>query len=388
MSEKRKTKQMEALDSLLRSEVLGGSNKSLYLHKETMGCISSGCIVCSYKLLVRLPRSIRQQCAPNIRPELCKRIVANQKSKQNLHSHSGCLYPPSGNILVLGDGDLSFSLALCRRIASCQSNTSPNIIATTYLTKNQLYQTYPLSASKNVKDLMKYTKPIHGVDATILGTSKCQLSLKGLAGRKYHRVIWNFPCVHSPVDAEDHNQRGKDGQNEEMEDNKIMLQEFFNHVVDLLVPGGEVHLVHKTKPPYNQWNIEDQVSDSGMQLAGAIVFDRAMYPGYVNRKALVGKGSFPISDARTYVFVAPLVLNPTLNIPSIYGTFDQKQQQQKEQQQRQTSNKRRKAGDIILVHNKLLIDVCAQLAQRKRHGDGSNESGNGGSGQKNKKRKR
>jgi MYXO-CTERM domain-containing protein len=128
--------------------------------------------------------------------------------------------------------------------------------------------------------------------------------------RRFHRIVWNFPCVHSPLDDTTQTQRGRDGQNEEMEGNKEMLRAFFEHAVRLLVPGGEVHLVHKTKPPYNQWDLSELVAGSGMRMAAAVVFDRELYPGYTNRKALVGRGSFPISDARTFVFVSPLVLSP------------------------------------------------------------------------------
>ena len=97
-------------------------------------------------------------------------------------------------------------------------------------------------------NLIKYgVVPVHGVDATTLGTSKCKLVLHGNDERKYHRVIWNFPCVHSPMDSVNQIQRGRDGQSTEIEDNKRLMVEFFNHVVDLLVPGGEVHIVHKTK---------------------------------------------------------------------------------------------------------------------------------------------
>jgi len=302
------------------------------------------------------------------------------------------LYPPVANTLILGDGDLSFSLALCRKLKALQkkkqkkkqkqkqkqkpsfSNTTSSlrIVATTYLTKEQLHRTYPATASNNVKKLIKCgVEPVHGVDATILGTEKCQLTLGGHAGRRrYHRVIWNFPCVHSPIDAVDQDQRGRDGQNEEMEDNKRMLKLFFSKVIDLLVPGGEVHLVHKTKPPYNQWDIEEQVGDSGMKLAGAIVFDREQYPGYINRKALVGRGSFPISDARTFVFVAPLILRPSPDILSIHSTFQQ------------LNVAKEKA--LILVDDDMLTSVCGNLIKKKRE---SSARGGGGSSSKKRRKK-
>jgi hypothetical protein len=232
----------------------------------------------------------------------------------------------------------------------------------------------------------KYCEPVVqvDVDATKLGTSRCKLMLSGQAGtkqqqvqskRRYHRVVWNFPCVHSPMDAADQGQRGRDGQNEEMEENKKMLQDFFTHVIDLLVPGGEVHLVHKTKPPYNQWDIADQVAESGMRLAGAVVFDREIYPGYTNRKALVGRGSFPISDARTFVFVSPMVLRPSPTTMPIRGTLG-------------SGGGGSANSTLVLVKNGLLTSVCESLAKRKRDGVSGGSGSGSGSGSGRKKRRK
>ena len=355
MSALSETKLLAAYGNALRNEVIGGQQIPLYLQKSTLDCIINSCVVCSYRLLVRLPHQVRKLCAPNQRPEMCLRCKSPPVTAS--------LYSPVANTLVIGDGDLSFSLALCKKLKACNNKNNfakLNVVATTYLTKNELYKTYPATASNNVKKLIKCgVTPVHGVDATILGTSKCKLLLNGHAGeRKYHRVIWNFPCVHSPMDAVDQNQRGRDGQNEEMEENKKMLRLFFSRVVDLLIPGGEVHLVHKTKPPYNQWDISEQVGDSGMQLAGAVVFDREMYPGYINRKALVGRGSFPISDARTFIFVAPMILRPNKDIASIGGTFLNSGK----------PGKTKKENELILVENDLLKGVCNNLMKRKKEG--------------------
>ena len=38
-----------------------------------------------------------------------------------------------------------------------------------------------------------------------------------------------------------------------------------------------------------------------------VIFDKTLYPGYRNRKARSGKGSFPCHDARIFIFTLPLV---------------------------------------------------------------------------------
>ena len=434
---------MEELKRALRAEVCGGFDVPLFIHPRTARCIVDGCVVCAYRLLVRLPRACRKHAAPNERPEKCLRtqgrlmrraeedredLNMQHQEWHRLHGRRGTkkrrkrgmrprssstpsapsvslsssstssanatsadapsfsvmtsqlprattagLYSPRARSLIVGDGDLSFSVGLCHGLAKISgSNPARNVVATTYLSHDELVQTYGKPVEANIRALQELgVTTIHGVDATLLGESNCNVmeyfrspgsycssddvdgggSGKNSAGSqnqrvvpRFHRVIWNFPCVHSPLDASGQAQRGRDGQNEEMESNKTMLREFFERCVNLLEPGGEVHLVHKTKPPYNQWDLSDLVAESGMRLEAAVVFDRELYPGYTNRKALVGRGSFPISDARTFVFMSPLVLR---NGRGIFGTL------------------RNDCCRLILVNDELLLKVYANLTKRK-----------------------
>ena len=414
------------MESLLRAEVCGGFDVPVYIHPRTANCIADGCIVCAYRLLVRLPREARQDVLPNARPEQCLRTITrmmqeekvnslhqrqNKKKKskrsrkrylgnerflnttafnsyrhlprQTLsgipesrsHAHENVtslvpeirsseaqvagLYTSDAHILVIGDGDLSFSSGLCRKIATLHGgNPSQTIVATTYLSHQELEQTYGKHAKANILALKNMgVSTIHNVDATCLGTANCKVlqymksygqvgvpKASGSNSPRFHRIIWNFPCVHSPLDESQQVQRGRDGQNEEMESNKMMLRKFFECSVHFLTPGGEVHLVHKTKPPYNQWNLSDLVAESGMTLQAAVVFDRELYPGYTNRKALVGRGSFPISDARTFIFGSPLVLPSSA---AISGTLHDRR------------------NGLILVEDDLLMRVYKVLARRK-----------------------
>ncbi|GMF26037.1 unnamed protein product [Phytophthora lilii] len=112
---------------------------------------------------------------------------------------------------------------------------------------------------------------------------------------RFDRVIWNFPCVRAP--------RGEDGQNQEMEMNKQLLHGFFAHVGQMLTPTGEVHVTHKTKAPFGQWGIENIAKTNKLRHQQSVIFDRCLYPGYSNKKVL-SKGSFPIWDSLTFVFVS------------------------------------------------------------------------------------
>ena len=71
--------------------------------------------------------------------------------------------------------------------------------------------------------------------------------------------------------------------------------------VPLLAPGGEIHLAHKTKEPFSWWGFPDLVSHTLLTYRGALVFDRAAYQPYANRKARDRK-SFSAMDAVVYVY--------------------------------------------------------------------------------------
>jgi Domain of unknown function (DUF2431) len=91
-----------------------------------------------------------------------------------------------------------------------------------------------------------------------------------------------------------------------MENNKSLIRQFVKGVVadEWIEPRhGEIHITHKTKPPFNQWSIVDLVAGSSPQLSylGRLVFDRCLLQPYIPRKALDRK-SFPLHDACVYVF--------------------------------------------------------------------------------------
>jgi len=192
-------------------------------------------------------------------------------------------YSANMQLLTVGDGDLSFSLALARAVGG------DSVTATSHEAEETVRQVFD-DGDKNIEELRACgAKFLADVDATNLG---CSFP----TGQKFDRIVWNFPCVARGIDA------GTDGQNQEMETNKALIREFCASAVQHLQPGGEVHITHKTKPPYNQWSLVEQVTTkSPLQFTGSIVFDKVCYPPYTNRKALDRK-SFPVTDAEVYIF--------------------------------------------------------------------------------------
>ncbi|KAG7391865.1 hypothetical protein PHYPSEUDO_003071 [Phytophthora pseudosyringae] len=257
----------------------------LHAHRDTLRCALTRCIACCYKIVLHS----RPGLLPNVRPEMCLRLAApsdDQEPSAQAAGHRVGLYNAAQvtRILTVGDGNFSYSLALARALGP---DSGVQLVATSHEGKKTVLETYP-DGEKILKELnaMPHVTVQHEVDAT----DAEQMKLLG----QFDRVIWNFPCVRAP--------RGEDGQNQEMESNKTLLSDFFAHVAQILTPTGEVHVTHKTKKPFGQWGIENIAKTNKLRHQQSIVFDRCLYPGYSNKKVL-SKGSFPIWDSLTFIFV-------------------------------------------------------------------------------------
>jgi len=92
------------------------------------------------------------------------------------------------NILLIGEGNLSFAIALLQHPPTLLEHLPPaNIVATTYDTEEECYTKYP-DAEQNVHVLReKGALVLFSVDATRLEKTSA------LKGRAFDRIVWNFP---------------------------------------------------------------------------------------------------------------------------------------------------------------------------------------------------
>lgn len=220
-------------------------------------------------------------------------------------------YQRGMNVLTVGDGDFTFSLAVARHVI-CEDEKTKNqgmVVATSYEDTQTLRNVYPdfdntLDALNNSHGNKKNDNVIIGynVDATRLDATlpkQVQHKTKSNKGNmKFHRICWNFPCTAIA--------NGQDGQNDAIEENKELVRKFVLNALPYLTEDGEIHMCHKTKPPYNHWCLEKVALEgtgvhNGFEFKGRIVFDKCTLPPYTPRKALDRK-SFPCHDACFYVF--------------------------------------------------------------------------------------
>jgi len=219
----------------------------LYAATSTVDCAYQNyCVVCAYKIAnfdIALDDSFCK-VIPNQRPEQCQRIVKakQQEQEQQRHSDDALGYKRGMTVLTVGDGDFTFSLALAR--LGC------HVTATSYETKETVLQCY--HSAKINGTLMELESALgctvlFSIDATRLRDT-LPVSKQNY---KYQRIVWNFPCLAVA--------NGQDGQNKEMEHNKNLIRLFISNARQFLAAGngGQIHINHKTKPPFNQWKIQE-----------------------------------------------------------------------------------------------------------------------------------
>jgi hypothetical protein len=294
----------------------------------------SPCISCAYKIAnfdVALDNAFRD-IVPNVRPECCPRSSSLTSTAAAVENVMIVGYQKGMHVLTVGDGDFSFSIAIARSVIDKEDDASSGlVVATSYENEDTLQNVYP-EFTTNIHQLTNFNhnttrqKIIVGynVDATNLATT-LPTSINNQYNY-YHRIVWNFPCT-AILD-------GQDGQNNEMEHNKELVRQFVCNALPFMsdMDGSEIHLLHKTKPPYNQWLLEKvaleglavvsnnidvdfvvtddhnhvvkqsgQRSSRVLEYKGRLVFDKCIYQPYTPRKAL-DKRSFPCHDACVYIF--------------------------------------------------------------------------------------
>lgn len=275
------------------------ADQKLFVQEQTLHCAcKQRCVPCLYKIAPEGPYSASSaagdEASPyvpaNVRPELCARLRDNQ-----IGLDSGLAYDDRHNILLVGDGDFSFALALCTGLDRCCGGDKRGAVyATSHESHASLLATYPnVNTTLLALRSKDYVTLAHDVDATNIRETAAD-SVHAFSD-KFDRVIWNFPCIRAPA--------GYDGQVDNLEENKCLLRGFFRNISAYLSDCGEVHVTHKTLEPFKWWDIAALAREEGLHHLRSVVFDRVAFPGYTNRKVLDRK-SFPAHDAVTYVFTS------------------------------------------------------------------------------------
>lgn len=320
---------------------------SLYASPVTIQCAQGqNCVPCAYKIGlfdVSLDSEFTK-LVPNARPEQCPRSTRTT----NERIPTGAMGFQKGmTALTVGDGDFSYSLAVARILEPNRSSST--VIATSYESRETLQKTYPRFDEYSRELASLGAKQYFSVDATRLFET-----LPSVKDCKFDRICWNFPCTAIA--------NGQDGQNDAMEKNKDLVRQFVKDAKELLSDCGEIHMCHKTKPPYNQWGLEhvaiEWLPSNSLAFAGKVVLDRSLIPPYRPLKALDHK-SFPCHDACFYIFWSANRIGDAS--PAFPPTIDED-----DEEGGSDSPTMPVTQDIILSIRRKLLQVASTKTKRKK----------------------
>ena len=206
------------------------------------------------------------------------------------------IFPRQGNLLIVGDGDFSFSLSLAKHHRG-------KLTATSLDSPNELYRLYR-RAKTNISRLKKFPriKVFHNVDATQLQQWEQQWHTRKTY--PWDAILWNFPY---PTGI------GKAGTHASHVCQKLLADFFASALPTLRRDTGRIYITTllRQQPPSHlvtadsdatpNWSLPEVASDAGLQLLEVHPFDAAQYPGYTPKRSFEDS-TFPHQHALTFVF--------------------------------------------------------------------------------------
>ncbi|KAI5116431.1 hypothetical protein M0805_000210 [Coniferiporia weirii] len=169
---------------------------------------------------------------------------AASASKATGKKRSTIPFRPSDTILLIGEGNFSFARALLL-CSTLQYLPPKNITATAYDSEDECLAKYP-EAHAIVKELrLKGVEVLFGIDATALEKHKL------LKGRKWDRIVWNFPHAGKSITDQDRN----------ILCNQMLLLDFLRSAAPFLALGAVPSIAVPRKK--KKKNADDSGSEDG-----------------------------------------------------------------------------------------------------------------------------
>ncbi|KAK4355135.1 hypothetical protein RND71_024106 [Anisodus tanguticus] len=194
-------------------------------------------------------------------------------------------YSSFHQILLVGEGDFSFSLCLAHSFGSAY-----NIVASSLQSYDEVIKMYKNGKSNLEKLKALRASVLHGVDASKM-QHHCDLS-----NRKFDRIIFNFP--HAGF-------HGSEDNNHLIQRHKNLVGSFFGSAKRMLRVDGEIHVNHKTTPPYDLWDLVGLGKGNSLMCNDCAEFKIENYPGYNNKRGAGSKCDEPfhLGECQTFIFI-------------------------------------------------------------------------------------
>ncbi|KAF7307243.1 DUF2431 domain-containing protein [Mycena indigotica] len=157
-------------------------------------------------------------------------------------------------ILLIGEGNFSFALALVRNppaiAPELQHLPSKNVTATAYDTEEECYEKYPEAVEIVAQLRESGAEVLFAVDATQLN------KVGAFKGRRWDKIVWNFPHAGKGIADQDRN----------ILSNQLLILSFLRSASGFLVQGPipAVNTSRKRKTASEE-DEDDEVQSSAME---------------------------------------------------------------------------------------------------------------------------
>ncbi|KAJ3330277.1 hypothetical protein HDU93_000466 [Gonapodya sp. JEL0774] len=206
-------------------------------------------------------------------------------------------YGVDETILLVGEGNFSFALALISILESKGAQDFSRVYATSLDSSHVMSEKYPDGANNVALLKQRGVNVLHEVDGTALQ------KVKLLKKRQFEKISFVFPHAGAGITDQERN----------ILSNQLLLRGFFVSSSALLSPTrGQVHVVLKEKEPYLSWNIKKIAKEAGLRCLRSWEWSFQWYPGYVHRRTLGFKEGLSVPNneelkgkCREYCFVLP-----------------------------------------------------------------------------------
>ncbi|GJQ93023.1 retrovirus-related pol polyprotein from transposon TNT 1-94 [Tanacetum coccineum] len=164
----------------------------------------------------------------------------------------------SQKILLVGEGDFSFSACLARRFRNAE-----NMVATSYLDEDSLVQQHwtsvpHLDELDSLGCLLLYEVDVYNMHKHLI-----------LKKMKFDVIVYNFPHA-------GHYDYLCERDLELIEMHKELVGAYFKNASKMLNEGGEVHLRHRDDPPYDSWNVVKLAGNKTFPIVCAFTYKFAL----------------------------------------------------------------------------------------------------------------
>ncbi|KAL2456212.1 uncharacterized protein Fot_57007 [Forsythia ovata] len=211
-------------------------------------------------------------------------IISEEKVMESLVAKGKWIkhYNSYHRILLVGEGDFSFSASLAVAFGSASYMIATSLDSRDFLKKNYKH------AMSNIEKLRSRDCIVmHEIDATKIANNY------SLGGKTFDRVVFNFPF------AGFFKELSREAQ---LKKHRRLVSLFLKNAKEMISENGEIHISHKTNEFHIEWKLESVAFSHRLRLIEAVEFNQFDYPGYNTKCGFGGNNNFNCYPSQTYKF--------------------------------------------------------------------------------------